>query len=69
MTATYAPGRFGALDIENHVVKNFHEKPKGDGAMINGGFFILNQMSSNILMVMEPYGKKNLLAIWLKIKS
>lgn len=43
MTSTYAPGRFGALDIENHVVKNFHEKPKGDGAMINGGFFVLNQ--------------------------
>jgi glucose-1-phosphate cytidylyltransferase len=43
MTATYAPGRFGALDIEDGVIKNFQEKPKGDGAMINGGFFVLNQ--------------------------
>ena len=43
MTATYAPGRFGALDIENGLIKNFQEKPKGDGAMINGGFFVLNK--------------------------
>ncbi len=43
MTATYAPGRFGALDIENGKIKSFQEKPKGDGAMINGGFFVLNK--------------------------
>jgi len=43
MTSTFAPGRFGALDMENGLIKNFHEKPKGDGAMINGGFFVLNQ--------------------------
>ncbi len=43
MTSTFAPGRFGALDIENGLIKNFQEKPKGDGAMINGGFFVLNQ--------------------------
>jgi len=42
MTATYPPGRFGALDIENKQVIHFKEKPKGDGAMINGGFFILS---------------------------
>jgi glucose-1-phosphate cytidylyltransferase len=42
LTATYPPGRFGALDIETHQVKNFKEKPKGDGAMINGGFFVLS---------------------------
>jgi len=41
LTATYPPGRFGALDIQNHQVKSFKEKPKGDGAMINGGFFVL----------------------------
>ena len=41
LTATYPPGRFGALDIKNHQVLNFKEKPKGDGAMINGGFFVL----------------------------
>lgn len=41
LTATYPPGRFGALDIESGQVINFKEKPKGDGAMINGGFFVL----------------------------
>jgi glucose-1-phosphate cytidylyltransferase len=42
LTATYPPGRFGAIDIENWTVKSFKEKPKGDGAMINGGFFVLS---------------------------
>jgi glucose-1-phosphate cytidylyltransferase len=42
LTATYPPGRFGALDIQNNQIKQFKEKPKGDGAMINGGFFVLN---------------------------
>lgn len=42
LTATYPPGRFGALDIQGGQVLNFKEKPKGDGAMINGGFFVLN---------------------------
>ena len=42
LTATYPPGRFGALDIKQRQVKSFKEKPKGDGAMINGGFFVLS---------------------------
>jgi len=42
LTATYPPGRFGALDIQQNQVMNFKEKPKGDGAMINGGFFVLS---------------------------
>jgi glucose-1-phosphate cytidylyltransferase len=42
MTATYPPGRFGAIDIDQNNVKNFVEKPRGDGAMINGGFFVLS---------------------------
>jgi glucose-1-phosphate cytidylyltransferase len=42
LTATYPPGRFGALDIENNQIKKFEEKPKGDGALINGGFFVLS---------------------------
>jgi glucose-1-phosphate cytidylyltransferase len=41
LTATYPPGRFGALDIQNGRVGSFREKPKGDGGMINGGFFVL----------------------------
>jgi glucose-1-phosphate cytidylyltransferase len=42
LTATYPPGRFGALDIRAQQVHSFTEKPKGDGAMINGGFFVLS---------------------------
>jgi glucose-1-phosphate cytidylyltransferase len=43
LTAVYPPGRFGALDIDSSAnVKSFEEKPKGDGAMINGGFFVLS---------------------------
>jgi glucose-1-phosphate cytidylyltransferase len=42
LTATYPPGRFGALDIQNGQVKSFKEKPRGDGAFINGGFFVLS---------------------------
>jgi glucose-1-phosphate cytidylyltransferase len=42
LTATYPPGRFGALNIEENQVKKFEEKPRGDGALINGGFFVLS---------------------------
>ena len=42
LTATFPPGRFGALDIKDGKVYNFKEKPKGDGVMINGGFFVLS---------------------------
>lgn len=42
LTSVYPPGRFGALDIENNQVKRFTEKPKGDGALVNGGFFVLS---------------------------
>jgi len=42
LTATIPPGRFGALDIKGDVVQSFREKPQGDGAMINGGFFVLS---------------------------
>jgi glucose-1-phosphate cytidylyltransferase len=42
VTATRPPGRFGALNIQNGHVRSFQEKPKGDGGMINGGFFVLS---------------------------
>jgi len=42
LTATFPPGRFGALDFDGHKVHSFKEKPKGDGGMINGGFFVLS---------------------------
>jgi glucose-1-phosphate cytidylyltransferase len=42
LTATYPPGRFGALKIRQSQVMSFKEKPKGDGSMINAGFFVLS---------------------------
>jgi glucose-1-phosphate cytidylyltransferase len=41
VTAVQPPGRYGALETRNGVVKGFSEKPKGDGGWINGGFFVL----------------------------
>ncbi len=40
VTAVQPPGRFGALQVEDGRVSHFHEKPKGDGVFINGGFFV-----------------------------
>lgn len=42
LTAVSPPGRFGALDVSDGKVLAFHEKPNGDGAMVNGGFFVLS---------------------------
>jgi glucose-1-phosphate cytidylyltransferase len=42
VTAIQPAGRFGALVMEESHVTAFAEKPKGDGAWINGGFFVLN---------------------------
>ncbi|MBA3329156.1 MAG: glucose-1-phosphate cytidylyltransferase [Solirubrobacterales bacterium] len=40
VTAVQPPGRFGALDVQEGRVLGFQEKPRGDGAWINGGFFV-----------------------------
>ena len=42
LSSVFPQARFGSIDIENHQVKKFIEKPRGDGALINGGFFVLN---------------------------
>lgn len=49
LTATYPPGRFGALDIQDGKVRSFEEKPRGDGALINGGFFVLSPKVLSLL--------------------
>jgi glucose-1-phosphate cytidylyltransferase len=41
VTAIMPPGRYGALNLEGNIVNSFQEKPAGDGAWINGGFFVL----------------------------
>jgi len=43
VTAVQPPGRFGTLDLaaDDTTVESFVEKPRGDGAWMNGGFFVL----------------------------
>ena len=43
LTAVQPPGRFGAFNLEKNqdLISRFKEKPQGDGAWINGGFFVL----------------------------
>lgn len=43
VTAVQPPGRFGSLHMEGDRVVEFLEKPIGDGARINGGFFVLSR--------------------------
>ena len=43
LSAVFPPGRFGALKLNDNVVEKFVEKPRGDGAYINGGFFVLSK--------------------------
>jgi glucose-1-phosphate cytidylyltransferase len=42
VTAVQPPGRYGALQMDGERVAGFTEKPRGDGGLINGGFFILS---------------------------
>ena len=50
VTAVQPPGRYGALLKEKTTVHGFQEKPPGDGAWINGGFFL---MSPRVLELIE----------------
>ncbi len=42
VTAVRPPGRYGALQMQGDAVTGFTEKPRGDGGLINGGFFVLS---------------------------
>ena len=47
VTAVQPPGRYGALNMQGQVVQGFTEKPRGDGGLINGGFFVLSPQVLN----------------------
>ena len=49
ITAVQPPARFGALDFQGNNIKNFIEKPIGDNALINGGFFVVNSKIMNLI--------------------
>jgi glucose-1-phosphate cytidylyltransferase len=50
VTAVQPPGRYGALQLDGTVVRGFTEKPRGEGGLINGGFFVL---SPDVLTLIE----------------
>ncbi|KYC35910.1 glucose-1-phosphate cytidylyltransferase [Scytonema hofmannii PCC 7110] len=51
MTAVQPPGRFGAIVLghEQTKITSFREKPEGDGAWINGGYFVLEPEVINLI--------------------
>ena len=49
VTAVTPPGRFGALGLEGEAVVEFTEKPKGDNGLINGGYFVLNHRTLDLI--------------------
>lgn len=63
VTAVKPAGRFGAMDLLGNKVRNFQEKPKGDGGWINGGFFVLSPKvfnyieNDNTIWEQEPMAK------------
>ncbi len=63
LTAVRPPARFGELDISQHRVKKFQEKPQLKNNWINGGFFIFNYKIFNfisgdkVMLEREPFNK------------
>jgi glucose-1-phosphate cytidylyltransferase len=49
VTAVTPPGRYGALERSGQVVTGFKEKPRGDGGLINGGYFVLSPKCINLI--------------------
>jgi len=49
VTAVQPPGRYGALQLEGPKVAGFTEKPRGDGGLINGGFFVLSPQCLDLI--------------------
>jgi glucose-1-phosphate cytidylyltransferase len=49
VTAVQPPGRYGALERSGKQVTGFIEKPRGDGGLINGGFFVLSPKCLNLI--------------------
>ena len=49
ITAVQPPGRYGALVMEDESVISFSEKPRGDGGLINGGFFVLSKQCIDLI--------------------
>ncbi|HYG52286.1 MAG TPA: glucose-1-phosphate cytidylyltransferase, partial [Flavobacteriales bacterium] len=66
VTAVQPPGRFGVIEHQENRVTQFVEKPHGDGAWINGGFFVLSPKVIDYIaddtVLWEQYPMKTLAA-------
>ncbi|WP_298819608.1 glucose-1-phosphate cytidylyltransferase [Chloroflexus sp.] len=51
LTAVQPPGRFGAFTLgeDQTLIDSFKEKPSGDGAYINGGFFVVEPAAFDLI--------------------
>lgn len=51
LTAVQPPGRFGAFTLgeDQTLIESFKEKPSGDGAYINGGFFVVEPAAFDLI--------------------
>jgi len=60
LTAVQPPGKFGSLNIIDNKVMEFKEKPRGDSAWVNGGFFVFEKefidyiKDNNTVLELEP---------------
>ena len=52
ITSVSPPGRYGVIEMHpgTFLVEKFSEKPKGDGGIINGGFFVLSPQCINYII-------------------
>ena len=66
VTAVQPPGRYGALDRNGDLVIGFTEKPRGDGGLINGGFFVLSPECLDLIVGMSQVGKASRWQNWHK---
>ncbi|MDC0621342.1 glucose-1-phosphate cytidylyltransferase [Candidatus Pelagibacter sp.] len=73
MTIVKPPGRFGMVKLKNDLITEFVEKPSGDGSWINGGFFVLEKKSLDLVSKekdiwerkpLETLAKRNQLAAY-----
>ena len=73
MTIVKPPGRFGMVRLKNDLITEFVEKPSGDGSWINGGFFVLEKKSLDLVSKdkdiwerkpLETLAKRNQLAAY-----
>ena len=64
VTAVQPAGRYGALQMSENRVAGFTEKPRGDGGLINGGFFVLSPKCIDLIDSDEtPWEQKPLITL------